>query len=82
MSSARDVRAKRPAAVPGNPGWPRSAQLGIGSILLVEECTDRLAPLLGLLEQEEVAAVDDLKPCTGNAAGEDRAVALWYQRVA
>jgi hypothetical protein len=48
VSSARDVRAKRPVGVPGNSGWPRSAQLGIGSILLVEEGADRLGPSLAV----------------------------------
>lgn len=47
----------------------RSAQHLIGVILVLEKRADGLAPFLGLLEQEQVSAVDDAQLRTGNAAG-------------
>lgn len=54
----------------------------IVSILVLEERIDGLAPFLGLLEQEQVSAVDDPQLRTGDAAGEDLGVALRRQWVA
>ena len=43
----------------------RSAQRLIGVILVLEKRADGLAPFLGLLEQEQVSAVDDAQLRTG-----------------